>query len=140
MEKKTFSMIKPRAVQEGHTGNILAMIIEKNFKIIAMKLTQLTVDDAKKFYSVHSNEPFFEELIKFIANRPIIVLILEKDNAVEDFRKLIGKTNPKEAEEGTIRKKYANSITENAIHGSDSDENAKIESSFYFSIREIFSH
>ena len=103
-----------------------------------MKLTQLTVDDAKKFYAVHSERPFYRDLVEFMSRGPIVAAVLEKENAVEDFRKLIGSTNPAEAEEGTIRKLYARSIGENAVHGSDSDDNALIEARFHFSGREIF--
>ncbi|UVD80250.1 nucleoside-diphosphate kinase [Myroides albus] len=135
---RTFTMIKPDAVEAGHIGGIINMITEAGFKIVSMKLTQLTVRDAQKFYEVHSERPFYGELVEFMSRGPIVVAILEKDNAVEDFRKLIGATNPAEAAEGTIRKKYAKSIGENAVHGSDSDENAAIESAFHFSGREQF--
>ncbi|MTG97960.1 MULTISPECIES: nucleoside-diphosphate kinase [Myroides] len=135
---RTFTMIKPDAVEAGHIGGIINMITEAGFKIVSMKLTQLTVRDAQKFYEVHSERPFYGELVEFMSRGPIVAAILEKDNAVEDFRKLIGATNPAEAAEGTIRKKYAKSIGENAVHGSDSDENAAIESAFHFSGREQF--
>ncbi len=131
-------MIKPDAVANGHIGNILKMITDEGFNIIAMKLTQLTEDDAKEFYEVHSERPFYGELVEFMSSGPIVAAVLEKDNAVEDFRKLIGATNPEEAEEGTIRKLYATSMGENAVHGSDSDDNAVIESTFHFAGREIF--
>ena len=134
----TFTMIKPNAVKKGHVGAIIHEITEAGFKIKAMKLTQLTVDDAKKFYAIHSDKPFYGELVEFMSSGPIVVAALEKENAVEDFRKLIGATNPKDAAEGTIRKKYAESLQMNAIHGSDSDENAAIEIKFHFSGREIF--
>ena len=134
----TLTMINPNAVKHGHTGAILHQITESGFKIKAMKLTQLTVDDAKKFYAIHSEKPFFGELVEFMTSGPIVAAVLEKENAVEDFRKLIGATNPKDAAEGTIRKKYAESLQMNAIHGSDSNENAAIEISFHFSGREIF--
>lgn len=114
------------------------MITEAGFRIVSMKLTQLTVDDAKQFYAIHQERPFFGELVEFMTRGPIVAAILEKENAVEDFRKLIGATNPAEAEEGTIRKKYAKSIGENAVHGSDSDENAAIEGAFHFAGREQF--
>ncbi|EHQ41731.1 MULTISPECIES: nucleoside-diphosphate kinase [Myroides] len=135
---RTFTMIKPDAVEAGHIGGILNMITEAGFKIVSMKLTQLTVRDAQKFYEVHAERPFYGELVEFMSRGPIVAAILEKDNAVEDFRKLIGATNPAEAAEGTIRKKYAKSIGENAVHGSDSDENAAIEGAFHFSGREQF--
>jgi len=135
---RTFTMIKPDAVENGHIGGILNMITEGGFKIIALKLTQMTVSDAQKFYSVHSARPFYGELVEFMSRGPIVSAILEKENAVEEFRTLIGATNPADAAEGTIRKKYAISIGENAVHGSDSDENAAIESAFHFSGREQF--
>ncbi|MXV37609.1 nucleoside-diphosphate kinase [Flavobacteriaceae bacterium Ap0902] len=138
MSNITFTMIKPDAVQDGHIGAILNQITEAGFKIKAMKLTQLTVDDAKKFYEIHAERPFYMELVEFMSSGPIVAAILEKDNAVEDFRKLIGATNPAEAAEGTIRQKFARSIGENAVHGSDSDENAKIEADFHFAGREVF--
>ncbi|GGB75034.1 nucleoside diphosphate kinase [Flavobacterium suaedae] len=131
-------MIKPDAVENGHIGNILAMITDAGFKIVSLKLTQLTVADAKEFYAVHKERPFYDELVTFMSRGPIVAAILEKDNAIEDFRTLIGATNPAEAAEGTIRKKYATSIGENAVHGSDSDENAAIESAFHFAGREQF--
>ena len=131
-------MIKPDAVESGYIGPILDKITSSGFKIIAMKFTQLSSREAEKFYDIHKTKPFFGELIKFMTRGPIVAMILEKDNAVDNFRTLIGSTNPEQAEEGTIRKLYANSVGENAIHGSDSDENAKIESVFHFSGREIF--
>lgn len=131
-------MIKPDAVAGGHIGAILGKIAEAGFKFKAMKLTRLTEEDAKKFYEVHSERPFYGELVEFMSSGPIVAAVLEKENAVEDFRKLIGATNPAEAEEGTIRKLYAKNVGENAVHGSDSDENAKIESAFHFAGREIF--
>ena len=131
-------MIKPDAVESGYIGPILDKITSSGFKIIAMKFTQLSSREAEKFYDIHKTKPFFRELIKFMTRGPIVAMVLEKDNAVDNFRTLIGSTNPEEAEEGTIRKLYANSVGENAIHGSDSDENAKIESVFHFSGREIF--
>ena len=134
----TFSMINPDAVESGYIGPILDKITSSGFKIIAMKFTQLSSREAEKFYDIHKTKPFFGELIKFMTRGPIVAMVLEKDNAVDNFRTLIGSTNPEEAEEGTIRKLYANSVGENAIHGSDSDENAKIESVFHFSGREIF--
>ena len=135
---RTFTMIKPDAVEAGSIGRILNMITEGGFRIVAMKLTQLTVADAKKFYEVHAERPFYGELVEFMSRGPIVAAILEKDNAVEDFRTLIGATNPADAAEGTIRKKYAKSIGENAVHGSDSDENAEIEAAFHFAGREQF--
>lgn len=135
---RTFTMIKPDAVENGHIGGILNMITEAGFRIVSMKLTQLTVADAQEFYAVHNERPFFGELVEFMTRGPIVAAILEKDNAVEDFRALIGATNPADAAEGTIRKKYATSVGENAVHGSDSDENATIEGNFHFSGREMF--
>ena len=135
---RTFTMIKPDAVANGHIGGILNMISDGGFKIVALKLTQLTVGDAKAFYAVHAERPFYGELVEFMSRGPIVSAILEKENAVENFRKLIGATNPADAAEGTIRKKYATSIGENAVHGSDSDENAAIESAFHFAGREEF--
>ena len=132
-------MIKPDAVENGHIGAILAKITAAGFKIVAMKYTQLSRRDAREFYAIHKDRPFFDELIQFMTRGPIVSAILEKDNAVEDFRALIGATNPAEAAEGTIRKLYATDIGENAIHGSDSDENAGIEGAFHFSGREIYS-
>ena len=134
---RTFTMIKPDAVKNGHIGNILAMITNAGFKIVSLKLTQLTVADAQAFYAVHSERPFYEELVEFMSSGPIVAMILEKDNAVADFRALIGATDPAEAAEGTIRKKYATSKAENAVHGSDSDENAEIESNFHFDAEEV---
>lgn len=136
--KLTFTMIKPDAVKANNIGNILQMINAGGFTIRAMKYTQLTADQAGKFYEVHKERPFYGELVEFMSSGPIVAAILEKDNAVEDFRTLIGATNPAEAAEGTIRKKYATSIGENAVHGSDSDENAAIEGSFFFSGLERF--
>ncbi len=135
---RTFTMIKPDAVENGHTGAILGKINAAGFRIVAMKKTQMTKHDAETFYGVHSERPFFGELVEFMTRGPIIAAILEKENAVEDFRTLIGATNPAEAAEGTIRKLYATSIGENAVHGSDSDENATIEGAFHFSGRELF--
>ncbi|MCK3684887.1 nucleoside-diphosphate kinase [Maribellus sp. YY47] len=129
----TFTMIKPTAVKNNHTGDILKMINDAGFKIIAMKYTRLAPERAELFYAVHKGKPFFERLVSFMCSGPIVAAILEKENAVEDFRKLIGSTNPEKAEEGTVRKRYATSMTENAVHGSDSDENANIEADFFFS-------
>ena len=128
----TFTMLKPDAVVDGHTGKILDQIIGAGFKIQALKLTQLSTAKAEEFYAIHKERGFFRELITFMTEGPIIAAVLVKDNAVEDFRKLIGATNPANAEEGTIRKLYAAGIERNAIHGSDSDENAAIEASFHF--------
>lgn len=136
----TFTMIKPDAVKKGHIGNILADINNAGFKIVAMKFTQLSKQDAEGFYAIHKDRPFFNDLVGFMTSGPIVAAVLEKENAVEDFRALIGATNPQEAAEGTIRNKYAESIDANAIHGSDSDENAIIESNFHFSQREIYSY
>jgi nucleoside-diphosphate kinase len=135
---RTFTMIKPDAVENGHIGNILEKITTSGFRIVAMKLTQMTKADAEAFYAVHSERPFFGELVEFMTRGPIVAAILEKDNAVADFRALIGATNPADAAEGTIRKMYATSVGENAVHGSDSDENAAIEGAFHFSCREMF--
>ena len=125
-------MIKPDAVDAGNSGAIITMIEEAGFRIVAIKKTQLTPDRAGQFYAVHSERPFYADLKSYMSSGSIIPMILEKDNAVADFRKLIGATNPAQAEEGTIRKLYAKSIEANAIHGSDSDENAQIEGSFFF--------
>ncbi|MCP4438970.1 MAG: nucleoside-diphosphate kinase [Aureispira sp.] len=135
---RTFTMIKPTAVKNGHSGAILAQIQAAGFRIVAMKKTQLTIAAAGQFYAVHKERPFYGELVEFMSSGPIIAAILEKDNAVADFRTLIGATNPADAAEGTIRAKYATSIGENAVHGSDSDENATIESEFHFAGTEQF--
>lgn len=135
---RTFTMIKPDAVANGHIGAILDDIIKGGFKIIAMKYTSLTKELAGEFYAVHAERPFYGELVNFMSSGPIVAAILEKDNAVEDFRKLIGATDPSKADEGTIRRKFAKSIDANAIHGSDSDENAEIEGRFFFSAFERF--
>ncbi|GLB53837.1 nucleoside diphosphate kinase [Neptunitalea chrysea] len=135
---RTFTMIKPDAVKNGYIGAILEKIQTAGFKIVAMKYTKLSKGDAETFYAVHSERPFFNDLVAFMTSGPIVSAILEKSNAVEDFRTLIGATNPEEAAEGTIRKLFAGSIQENAVHGSDSDENAAIEGAFHFSGREIF--
>ena len=131
-------MIKPDAVENGYIGAILDKITAAGFKIVAMKFTQLSKRDAEIFYAIHKERPFFGELVEFMTRGPIVAAILEKDNAVDDFRALIGATNPEEAAEGTIRKLYASSIGENAVHGSDSDENADIEGAFHFSGREVY--
>jgi nucleoside-diphosphate kinase len=133
MSNRTFTMIKPDAFKKGHSGAILDRIIKEGFQIKALKLLKLSKEKAGEFYAVHRERPFYGELVEFMSSGPIIAAVLEKDNAVEDFRKLIGATNPAAAEEGTIRKLYASSVGENAIHGSDSNENAAIESSFMFS-------
>jgi len=135
---RTFTMLKPDSLEKGNTGAILEKINASGFKIVAMKQTQMTQRDAETFYAVHRERPFFPDLVEYMTRGPIVAAILEKENAVEDFRTLIGATNPEEAAEGTIRKLYANSISENAVHGSDSDENAAIEGAFHFSGREIF--
>jgi nucleoside-diphosphate kinase len=136
--KITFTMIKPDAFSAGNSGAIIKMIEEAGFVIKAAKLTKLTPERAGQFYEVHKERPFYNDLINYMSSGPIIAMMLEKENAVEDFRKLIGSTNPQEAAEGTIRKLFAKSIEANAIHGSDSDENAAIESAFYFSQTEMF--
>jgi nucleoside-diphosphate kinase len=134
----TFSMIKPDGVENGHIGSILEKISKAGFKIVALKLTHLTKNDAESFYSIHNERPFYNDLISFITRGPIVAMVLEKENAVDDFRTLIGSTNPLDAAEGTIRKLFAKSVGENTIHGSDSNENSIIESSFHFSNREMF--
>ena len=133
MNNKTFMMIKPDAVERGLTGKILADITDAGFKIIELKMVKLSLDDAKRFYKIHENRPFFDDLTNYMSRSPIIAAVLSKDNAVDEFRKLIGSTDPNEADNGTIRKKYALSKGENSIHGSDSNENAEIESNFHFS-------
>lgn len=134
---RTFTMLKPDALENGHMGKIIDMIIGAGFEIKAMKLTRLSEEQAKKFYEVHSERPFYGELVEYMTSGPIVAAILEKDNAVEDFRKLIGATDPAEAAEGTIRSKYAESKGRNAVHGSDSDENADIEGKFHFAANEL---
>ncbi|MFY7707430.1 MAG: nucleoside-diphosphate kinase [Flavobacteriales bacterium] len=134
--KVTFTMIKPDATAAGHTGKIIDRIIGAGFTIKAMKWTRLSSEEAGKFYEIHRERSFFGELVEYMTSGPIVVAILEKDNAVEDFRTLIGATDPQKAAEGTIRRDFATSIAANAVHGSDSDENALIEGSFYFSSRE----
>jgi nucleoside-diphosphate kinase len=135
---RTFTMIKPDAVENGHIGAILAKINEGGFRIVAMQMTALSRKDAEAFYAIHKERPFFGELVDYMTSGHIVAAILEKDNAVADFRTLIGATNPAEAAEGTIRKLYATSIAANAIHGSDSDENAAIEGNFFFSSRDRY--
>ena len=139
MTNRTFTMIKPDAVENGHIGAILEKINSAGFKIIAMKLTELSLEKAQNFYKEHRERPFFNELVTFMSRGAIVAAILEKDNAVEDFRELIGSTNPSEAKEGSIRNLFATSMGENAVHGSDSDENAMIEGAFHFSNEEILS-
>jgi nucleoside-diphosphate kinase len=135
---RTFTMIKPDATSKGYTGAILDQIIKAGFSVKAMKWTKLTVEQAGQFYEVHKERPFYGELVDFMSSGPIVAAILEKENAVADFRKLIGATNPAQAEEGTIRKNFAASVGENAVHGSDSDENAQIEGNFFFAATERF--
>ena len=135
---RTFTMIKPDATSKGYTGAILDQILKAGFTIKAMKWTKLTVEQAGQFYEVHKERPFYGVLVAFMSSGPIVAAILEKDNAVADFRKLIGATNPAQAEEGTIRKKFAASMGENAVHGSDSDDNAIIEGNFFFSATERY--
>lgn len=137
-KNKTFTMLKPDSVEKGNIGAILEKITSSGFRIVAMKLTQLTTADAEAFYAIHKDRPFFGDLVTYMTRGPIVAAILEKDNAVEDFRALIGATNPADAAEGTIRNMFADSISENAVHGSDSDDNAAIESAFHFSGREMF--
>ena len=138
MSNRTFTMIKPDATAKGNTGAILQMINAAGFRIAAMKMTQLSIEKAGEFYAIHADRPFYGELVEFMSRGPITAAILEKENAVEDFRKLIGATNPANAADGTIRKLYAASVGENAVHGSDSDENARIEGDFFFSKLEQF--
>jgi len=138
MAHTTLMMIKPDAVENGHIGRILEKVTAAGFQIKGLKLTQLSKNDAERFYEVHQERPFFGELVAFMSRGPIVAAVLEKENAVSDFRTLIGATNPAEAAEWTIRKLYATSIGENAVHGSDSDENAEIEAAFHFAGRERF--
>ena len=135
---RTFTMLKPDSVEKGNIGAIIDKINAAGFRIVAMKLTHMTTQDAQEFYAVHSERPFYGELVEYMTRGPVVAAILEKDNAVADFRTLIGATNPTEAAEGTIRNMFADSISENAVHGSDSDENAAIEGAFHFSGREMF--
>ena len=134
----SFTIIKPEAVSNEHIGAILEIITEKGFHIAAMRLYQISKNQAEKFYSIHKVKPFFNDLINYITSGPVVIAILEKDNAVNDYRKLIGATDPSKAEEGTIRKLFARSVQENAVHGSDSDENAIIECDYFFSQSERF--
>ena len=138
MSNRTFTMIKPDAMKNGHAGAILDKIIKTGFKVIALKQTKLSIEKAGEFYEVHKERPFYGELTQFMSSGVIVAAILEKENAVADFRKLIGATDPAKADEGTIRKLFATSLGENAVHGSDSDENAKIEGDFFFSGLERF--
>ena len=138
MSNRTFTMIKPDAMKNGHAGAILDRIIKEGFRIVALKQTKLSAEKAGEFYAVHKERPFYGELVDFMSSGPIVAAILEKDNAVEDFRKLIGATDPSKAEKGTIRQLFAESIGANAVHGSDSSENAEIEGSFFFSALEKF--
>jgi len=134
----TFTMIKPCAVSEEHTGEILSLINKDGFHFVAMKMLHISKSQAEKFYAVHSERPFYKDLVEFMSSGPIVAAILQKENAVAEFRKLIGNTNPAQAAQGTIRKLFAKSVQENAVHGSDSDENAEIEASFFFSQIERF--
>ena len=129
---RTFTMIKPDAVQENHIGGILHMMEEGGFRVVELQKINLSPERAGQFYAVHAERPFYNDLVKYMSSGPIVAAVLEKDNAVADFRTLIGATNPAQAAEGTIRKKYAKSIEANAVHGSDSDENAQIEADFFF--------
>ncbi len=138
MSNITFTMVKPDAVGNGHTGKIIDHIITAGFKIKAMKYLHLSAEQAGRFYDIHRERPFFNDLVSFMSSGPIVAAVLEKDNAVADFRTLIGATDPQKAEAGTIRQLYAKSIDANAMHGSDSDENARIEASFFFSALELF--
>ncbi|MBO9594556.1 MAG: nucleoside-diphosphate kinase [Niabella sp.] len=133
MSNRTFTMIKPDAMKNGHAGVIIDRFIKEGYKIVALKVTRLSADKAGEFYAVHKERPFYGELVAFMSSGPIVAAILEKENAVAAFRELIGATDPAKAAEGTIRKLYATSLGENAVHGSDSDENAKIEGDFFFS-------
>ena len=135
---RTFTMIKPDAVEKGHIGAILSKINASGFRIVSMKMTQMSKRDAEMFYAVHQERPFFGVLVSFMSRGPIVAAILEKENAVDDFRTLIGATNPEEAAAGTLRKEFATSVGENAVHGSDSDENAALEGAFHFSVREMY--
>ena len=134
----TFTMIKPDAVEDGYIGLIIDKIINSGFKFKFLKMNTLSIKEAQKFYEIHKDRPFFNELVSFITRGPVVVAVIEKENAVQEFRKLIGSTNPSEAEDGTIRKIYAKSVGENAIHGSDSDENAILESKFHFGNLDFF--
>lgn len=137
MTNRTFAIIKPDAVKNNYSGNIIDHILKSNFKILAARLTRMTLSQAEGFYGIHRGKPFFEELTTFMSSGPCWVLALEKENAVKEWRKTIGATNPADADEGTIRKLYATSLGENAVHGSDSDENSVIEIGFFFSDAEL---
>ena len=134
----TLTIIKPKAIEQGNMIGIFNLISKAGFRVRGLKMTHMHIDDAKDFYSIHAGKPFFEKLVLFMSSGPVVVAVLKKENAVEDFRKLIGSTNPKEAGPDTIRGEYANSMTENAVHGSDCNENAMNEIAFFFSKREIF--
>ncbi len=134
----TFTIIKPQAVAKGYIGPILNKVSEDGFKIVALKMLHLTRGEAQRFYEVHLSRPFYDDLVEFMISGPIVVAVLEKENAVEEYRKLIGSTDPDEAQEGTIRKMYAESLRANAVHGSDSDENAELEATFFFPSSERF--
>jgi nucleoside-diphosphate kinase len=134
---RTFAMIKPDAIENKHLGEILCMIFKAGFSIIAMKMTRLSLEETKRFYKIHAEKPFFERLTHVISSGPVVALILEKENAVDDFRSLIGSTDPQKAAEGTVRQKFGLNVTQNSVHGSDSNENASIEWSFFFAEREI---
>ena len=140
MGNRTFAMIKPDAINNGHSGKILDRIINAKFKILGIKMIRMTKKQAEGFYSIHSEKPFFEDLTSFMSSGKTLVLALEKENAVESWRKTIGATNPEEAEKGTIRKDFASSLSENAVHGADSDKNALIEIGFFFSEAELISN
>ncbi|MBC8342418.1 MAG: nucleoside-diphosphate kinase [Bacteroidetes bacterium] len=138
MSNRTFTIIKPEVVAKGFEGKVLDAFSERGFRVVALKKTQFSLEQASRFYAIHKDRPFFQGLLKYITSSPVVVAILEKENAVQDFRKLIGSTNPAEAEEGTIRKKFGSNIEQNAVHGSDSDENAQIEGSYFFSLFEQY--
>jgi nucleoside-diphosphate kinase len=135
---RTYTMVKPTAMRKGYMAAIMNKITEGGFKIVAAKMTKLSKEEAEAFYAIHNGRPFFEELTTFMSSGPIMAMVVEKENAVEAYRNFIGATNPEEAAEGTIRKLYGTNIGENAVHGSDSDENAAIEANFFFSEREMF--
>ena len=135
---RTFTMIKPSAVESGYTGKILDMFVQAGFRIISMKYTRLSLEQAGSFYEIHKERPFYTDLITFMSSGPIVAAILEEENAVEDFRKLIGATDPAKADQGTVRRLYGSNVQENAVHGSDSDENALKEGNFFFSAFEQF--
>ena len=138
MSNITLTIIKPDAVKDGHTGAILEQIEKAGFRVKALRMKWLSREEAGAFYAVHKERPFYGELVEYMSSGPVVPAVLEKDNAVEDFRKLIGATNPANAEEGTIRKRFGKSLQSNAIHGSDSDENAKIEAGFFFAASEMY--